>query len=280
MSNLENPCLLTELRGEFGDNSNAKFGEIRIVLLLPANYRTVLNVGKSSGDGCIARTITPGVKFSTSASGELTDTFTLPSIASSTDMFINNSSNEAITAVIFISNKYILSELKNNQASVEAGARIYSETYKGESNDWLPNITVIKSDVAPISKIVGTITDLKGFYNATFIRIAEQNNATTDDWSIFTKLTNIDLDSNVSGDIVKLGALTDLTNFAFGKSKCSGTIESWVQAQRANGRTTGSVTGNSSNISNVTFNGIRGNAKGGVSWTATTITMNGITIDA
>lgn len=267
---------MTELKGEFGDNSNAKFGEIRIVLLLPANYRTVLNVSKSSGDGCIARTITPGVKFSTSASGELTDTFTLPNTSSNTDMFINNSSNEAITAVIFISNKYILSELKNNQASVWAGAKIYSETYKCESNDWLPNIKVIGG----FGKIVGTITDLKGFYNATFIRIAEQNTVTTDDWSIFTKLTDIELDSHVSGDIVKLGALTALTNFAFGFTKCSGTIESWVQAQRANGRTTGSVTGNSTNGSNVTFNGSKDNAKGGVSWTATTITMNGITIDA
>lgn len=277
MSNLKNPCLLTELNGEFGDNSNAKFGEIRIVLLLPANYRTVLVVNKYSGDGCIARTITPGVKFSTSASGELTDTFTLPRTDGQTEIFVNNSSNKAITAVIFISNKYILTRLRTNLTSAKAGAKIYSETYKGESNDWLPITEIINSST---NKIVGTITDLKGFYNVTSIGIEEQNNVTTDDWSMFTKLTNIDFDRHVSGDIVKLGALTALTNFAFGNSHCSGTIESWVQAQRANGRTTGSVTGNSLNGSNVTFNGSTANAKGGVSWTATTITMNGITIDA
>ncbi len=94
-----------------------------------------------------------------------------------------------------------------------------------------------------------------------------------------TKLTNLDVaQTSVSGDISKLGNLTKLTNLALGLTSVSGDIESFVQAQRAAGRSSASLTGSSINWGEVTFDGSL--TKGGLSWTSTTITMNGKTINA
>lgn len=280
MSNLANKCLVTRLKNQVENNNLPILGEIQVIVSLPANQRVGIVIGKSSGTGCVLSTRTEGVKFSSSASGELTDTYPLPDSATSIQtIFVDNSSNEVKKAIICISNKYILNNVIFNSSAITAGARIYTETYIGESSDWL-NITNLRSADSNSNPLIGTVLDLVGMYDATTISVDEQNDVTTDAYANFTKLTNISLTSKVSGDIIKLGKLTAATNFAFGNSKCSGTIESWVQAQRANGRTTGSVTGNSGNSSNVTFNGSTANAKGSVSWTATTITMNGITIDA
>ena len=94
-----------------------------------------------------------------------------------------------------------------------------------------------------------------------------------------TKLTNLDVSqTSVSGDISKLGNLTKLTNLALGQTSVSGDIESFVQAQRAAGRSSASLTGSSINWGEVTFDGSL--TKGGLSWTSTTITMNGKTINA
>lgn len=84
----------------------------------------------------------------------------------------------------------------------------------------------------------------------------------------------------LTGDITSLGSMTTLENLALYATNVSGTMESFVAAQRASGRTTGTITGSGGNWGQVTFNGSRDNAKGAVSWTETTITMNGITIDA
>ena len=94
-----------------------------------------------------------------------------------------------------------------------------------------------------------------------------------------TNLTNLDVaQTSVSGDISKLGNLTKLTNLALGQTSVSGDIESFVQAQRAAGRSSASLTGSSINWGEVTFDGSL--TKGGLSWTSTTITMNGKTINA
>ena len=98
---------------------------------------------------------------------------------------------------------------------------------------------------------------------------------------IFPALMNLDLGAGVTGDIVVLGANIALESLNIRKTNCTGTIESFVQALRANGRTTGSIAMSSStNNSNVTFNGSTANVKGALTWTENTITQNGITVDA
>lgn len=272
MSNLINPCLVTQVEQD-SPNLERGVGEIKLVVLLPANQRVVLWVNRQRGYESTFRSITDGVKFSNSATGELTDTLIMASNETSKDVYVSNSANEERKAVIFISNKYYFSNIAWNTAAANAGARIYTESYKEESSEWLNGIVNLVG-------LVGKVQDLTGMYNVTALSIETNTPSTTDDWGVFINLTNYNFDYNVSGDIVKLGKCTALTNLAFGKSHCYGTIESLIQAFRANGRTTGSMTGNSANYSDVTFNGRTENAKGTVSWTPTTITMNGITIEA
>ena len=98
----------------------------------------------------------------------------------------------------------------------------------------------------------------------------------------FNKLTNLKslslVNVKVTGDIVNLGNLVNLTNVGIGNTNISGTIESFVKAQRSAGRNSAQLTGSSRDWGKVTFNG--SSTKGTLSWTATTITMNGVTINA
>lgn len=84
----------------------------------------------------------------------------------------------------------------------------------------------------------------------------------------------------VNGTIADLKSITTLDNIACAFTQVGGTIEEFVAGQRAAGRTTGSVSGNSAGWGLVTFDGATTHAKGVVSWTATTITMDGVTINA
>lgn len=84
----------------------------------------------------------------------------------------------------------------------------------------------------------------------------------------------------VNGTIADLKSITTLDNIACANTQVGGTIEEFVAGQRAAGRTTGSVSGNSAGWGLVTFNGATTHAKGMVSWTDTTMTMDGVTINA
>lgn len=84
----------------------------------------------------------------------------------------------------------------------------------------------------------------------------------------------------VNGTIADLKSIKTLENIACAFTQVGGTIEEFVAGQRAAGRTTGTVSGNSAGWGLVTFDGATTHAKGAVSWTATTITMDGVTIDA
>lgn len=88
------------------------------------------------------------------------------------------------------------------------------------------------------------------------------------------------LNTDSYGDISNLGKLTALATFYGGTSKISGTIESFVQAQRAAGRTsTSSAITFSASSTQVTFDG--GPLESStLSWTASTITLGSKTIDA
>lgn len=101
------------------------------------------------------------------------------------------------------------------------------------------------------------------------------------DFASFSALENITINycANLTGDIADINTVT-ITNMALANSNIGGTIEAFVAKQRSLGRTTGSVGGNSAGWGKVTFNGSTSNAKGTVTWTETTITMNGITINA
>jgi hypothetical protein len=84
--------------------------------------------------------------------------------------------------------------------------------------------------------------------------------------------------SSVSGDISSLGGCTSLRTLALADTQCYGAIEAFVVMQRAKGRKSASINAYLFS-SGITFNG--GKASGsGLSWTETTITYGGVTIDA
>lgn len=101
-------------------------------------------------------------------------------------------------------------------------------------------------------------------------------------FSNITNIKNIDVGNCplVYGTIADLKSITTLENIACRLTQVGGTIEEFVAGQRAAGRTTGTVSGNGAGWGLVTFDGATTHAKGAVSWTATTITMDGVTINA
>lgn len=96
-------------------------------------------------------------------------------------------------------------------------------------------------------------------------------------------LSNVGLNGNLA-DL--FGRCIAVTTFNFLDNNIDGSIEEFVAAQRKNGRTTceSLVIGNfnRNNKNNITFNGVRAVTTSGMvlSWTASTITLGEVTIDA
>lgn len=116
----------------------------------------------------------------------------------------------------------------------------------------------------------------------SLIRLADLYGNITGDISSLSALpatmTQISLNNNseITGNINSLGKFTNLTILGLNGTGITGTVESFVQAMRANGKTTNSEGINIGNtLSNATFNGATipsGTAKT-LTWTASTITI-------
>lgn len=166
----------------------------------------------------------------------------------------------------------------------------------------IDGIVSVTGGISAIEKMTGitslTINDnLRGYSSPAF-------DLSDIDWSVFTGINSIKAsylnsvsgnvsnlaalptviqsialnnNSGITGNINAFGRLTNLTMLSLTMAKTSGTVESLVQAMRANGKTT-----NSSGIAigynmgdNVTFNGaaITNNTSKTLTWTASTITI-------
>ncbi len=94
---------------------------------------------------------------------------------------------------------------------------------------------------------------------------------------------NITLCKGLTGQLSSLGNMTKLTSINLGDTNISGSIEDFVVAQRASGRTACETLHVSwIGSSKVTFNGgtISNSGSSVLSWTSSTITLGGTTIDA
>ena len=98
-------------------------------------------------------------------------------------------------------------------------------------------------------------------------------------YSMDIESVDISFLSNIKGDITEIfGDKTNLTRFDAHTSGLSGTIESFVQAQRSNGRTTGTITNGVDRTWGVcTIGGQL--ALGNLSWTSDSITCGDVTVD-
>lgn len=189
-------------------------------------------------------------------------------------------------AIVTISNKYGLLQLSGT--AKEFGFRGIKDIVGGFESIIIPSGTkkfVFHNSAMSLNilEVGNKLNDIDGIEIIDLGQDSNDNHLTGNISSLVkTGLKNVDLGGNqsVTGDILSFGNITTLENIALRNTLVAGTIESFVAAQRAAGRTTGSVSGNSAGWGNVTFNGSTTNAKGAVSWTATTITMNGVTINA
>lgn len=164
--------------------------------------------------------------------------------------------------------------------------------YRGKGIDinslkYSPNINTIDR----IYSIYGDISALSNLGELQVITLgmpADDNSLLTGNISAFRNLENmlklnLDRRTLIEGNIAVLGSCTSLEWFQIGGTKVSGTIESFVQAQRLNGRTNGSITTPYLGAcKGLTFNGaaITNLSTSKIEWTATTISINGVTVTA
>lgn len=135
--------------------------------------------------------------------------------------------------------------------------------------------------------LYGDIANLAQFTNLTELVIVQSNiSGNIASLAPLVNLTTLQFNknANITGNIASLGTLVNLTTLNSFNTNLIGSIEGFVQAQRTAGRTTEStgITIPYGLGSGVTFNGnLIGNALNRVlTWTASTITFDGVTIDA
>ena len=220
---------------------------------LSNTYKNVFLFPESNGEYCIAvdKYKTTNITYSSSVKHiviniqKLFDDFSAIEHIGQTDYY-GNSINDAIL------NCDLIDEFPKNLKTLSVGGtHVTGDISKFNVLNKL-QILVLDS-----SKVTGSINGFNTLTNLTSLSLA------------YTRIT---------GDIINLGNLVNLTNIGIGNSSISGTIESFVQAQRSAGRNSAQLTGSSANWGKVTFNGSI--TKGPLSWTPTTITMNGKTINA
>ena len=270
-----NQCLVTKMKSSVDDDSLIKINEFYVVIEAPARTWGILSCLNTKP--CIVRVpSTSEIKLSEKQEGEYSTTISCK--GTQKDIFIYNTSDITKSFKIFISEKQTFVYLTPNTATQKNNFFLKTTSFANENLTTLPKIS---SQFPFIMSGRGTIADLVGFSSHfAIIDIQETNIIPLTIYSKFVKLTSLELNATHTGDISILGTMVSLNNLAFGKSNCSGTIENLVKGFRNHGRTTGTITGNSSNVSKVTFNGLTSNAVGSITWTETTITMNNITISA
>ena len=85
--------------------------------------------------------------------------------------------------------------------------------------------------------------------------------------------------SNIEGNISDLGALIKLERIDTSNTNVTGSLESFVVAQRSSGRSICNGITFQNTQTNLTFNGVAIDANGSLSWTASTMTYNGTTVN-
>lgn len=276
---MANTCLVTKLKGVVSGDAPI-YGCLEIVIAgtgtpFKQNFSVLSNEESivSGNNGIVFKNL--------SLSKEYSNPFTLTSIIERFNVIC------AADAKMAVTNKYKLRAVEDAGYYVFrlAGVKefvggIDSFIYSIPANAnyvGLPNYSsnMKLSDIVP--KVVS--------YNSSIVAFEFSNSPLIEgNINVFRNINNlkrIDVGNCplVNGTIAELKSITTLDNIACANTQVGGTIEEFVAGQRAAGRTTGTVSGNSAGWGLVTFDGATTHAKGAVSWTATTITMDGVTIN-
>lgn len=254
-------CLVTKLRASVNDDNLEKLGVITIKRVTTANHNadtalisTNMSVAgvkfKIIGDGYFERTIggtSLGKEYTAGVGG---------------DAFYSSNGDYTIE----VTSKYdaVLTQLgSGNQCNVKQlyyspSYGIRGVGYNGKISDLNPNNVTLFS----AWNVLGNYDDVLKLINLSELYLPGRN---------------------IGGDIEGLSAMLSLQIIHFGYGM-TGSIEDLVRAYRGNGKTSGSITTRYLNDGNgsVTFNGVRivaSPADKVLSWTASTITWDGTTIN-
>lgn len=274
-------CLLNKLKAEVANSNLIGYNEFIMYLKLPTQTWYPMVLGDPSG---YVKTKDSKVYLSATSGGTPKTVVLHSEMTSNTFYIFVNSDNATEEVEIFVSRKY--SDASNVMFTTAASndCKILTKTFRNESSTTIPSYTQLRSKTSD-TPVLGVLSDVSEMYNITSLNLETAEDNDVKYYEKLTKLTNVNLNTHYLGDISVFGNHILLTNLAYGNSKCSGTLESVVWGWVKNGKTSGTVTGNSSNSqSSVTFAGSRNNAKGAINWSPnanegrTDITVNGITV--
>lgn len=288
-------CLVTKLKGVVDNSSLKKLGHAVYELKNPSTE--TFYILEASKVGVIAEI--RGAKFNSGHYGTQVIDDTHISVGAN-----NIGIQRATFKIKDIASANVEIEVYDKYSITQIGYSIINLKDFDYSNlNFIPSSALI-GDTSTLAKFVdlsvlqssggnltGNISNLSGLTDLIRLSIVAANiTGNISSLSGLINLTELDLGNcpEVHGDIAALGTLTSLNKLKLWHgstiiNQYSGSLESFVAAQRANGRTVNS-TGISDlyGLDGVTFNGspIPYKVNRVLTWTADTITFDGVTINA
>ena len=189
---------------------------------------------------------------------------------------------------IVIDNKYLIEKLSGvkeiNLDDLKYVSLLHFETIGSNADEIKINGNISNfeksTNLSFISiRSTATVGDVSSFRNMTEIKTLQLSSCSkiTGDLSTVSNLRKLELfkvnGSQVSGNIHSLGVCTRLSELNLHGCNISGSVEDFVSAQRANGRTSGNIYFGWTLGTNVTFNGavVSGAVNKRIIWTPTSI---------
>lgn len=243
---MANNCLVTKLKGSVDNNNLPKLNTLVLVPDVAEGEYSTFEVAIVNAQKPITISVTRGnshLKQGGTGYDDATD------LGQSTEF--SNASNRLIyvtpgaDTIVEIQSIYDVKSISLNLTSNPATHDMMlnnNETIKSMLG--LESIAV-KKYVGSVSSVVNLLKDLPSFKNLSFA-ISETgiSGRLSDFLPLADKLEVLTIAActNISGDIAELGTMIHLNKFVFySNANIYGTIEEFVQAQRAAGRTTNST---------------------------------------
>lgn len=246
-------CLVTKLNGVVSDNEILKIGELR-VKIDSTDTPTIYNHFKASGNEVIvSKLVDDGLNAE------------FPNSFGTKGGYDGNLSGKGRLSIM---NKY-------NITSLELNSLVFPEFDILEEIKFMKALVDLQSfkqhlniEKFPYSSVLTSLTvhNIDGRLSALASKIPNVSTLYIDQ-------------SSIEGDISELGALIKLAKIDVSNTNVTGSLESFVVAQRSSGRSICNGITFQNPQTNLTFNGVAIDANGSLSWTASTMTYNGTTVN-
>jgi hypothetical protein len=275
---MSNTCLVTRLKGVVANDKLSYLGTM--------SFKVKSDSFSGSTHTILAKTATGGdVVYEIIGNGYFTDS--TDSVNNGKTITIHD--GETLSSLYHSAGNYTIL-VRNKYCLGSAFSANSVRTINASELNYCNYITTLTSDSAGNGTgVVGNVSDLPAHLTEITIRDNADSRlvGSVEDFTRFTQLSKLIISTGVNkivrGNISVFGPLTYLTQLYV--SGMSGTIEGFVAAQRANGRTSVSSSNPIAlsylNEGTVTFNGsVITSGQKSLYWTASQITFDGVTITA